>query len=66
MVLINETAKLESWRFLYIVQDLPKFLGFPKDLSENPIVVRQNRKLCDDELFRDENEIYFFLAVMGG
>ncbi len=49
-----------------IVQDLPGLLKLPKDLSENLIVVRQNRKLNDDELIRDEDEIYFFLAIMGG
>lgn len=49
-----------------LVQDLPTLLKVPKDLSENLIVVRQNRKLNDDELIRDEDEIYFFLAIMGG
>lgn len=49
-----------------LVQELPKLLKLPKELSENLIVVRENRKLSDDDLIQDQDEILFFLAVMGG
>lgn len=49
-----------------VVHDLPEFLNLPKKLSENLIVVRQNRKLNDDELIQNEDEIFFFFAAMGG
>ncbi len=49
-----------------MARDLPDFLKLPAELSENLIVVRKNRKLNDDELIHNDDEVYFFLAVMGG
>ena len=49
-----------------IVQNLGEFLKLPKELSYNLIVVRQSRKLGDDELISNNDEIYIFFAAMGG
>jgi len=49
-----------------IVRDISKLLKFPKELSDNLIVVRQNRKLNDEEIILDCDEIYIFFAAMGG
>ncbi len=48
------------------VQDLPRLLQIPDELTEAIIVVRDHQKLDFDELINDEDEIYLFLAVMGG
>ncbi len=48
------------------VHDLGKLLKLPKDLSANLIVVRGSRKLDDEELIYDDDEIYFYFAAMGG
>ncbi len=48
------------------VQDLPRLLKIPEDLAESIIVVRNHQKLDFDEFINDEDEIFLFLAVMGG
>jgi hypothetical protein len=48
------------------VQDLPGLLRVPAELAEVAIVVRKNQKLDFDELIHDDDEIYLFMAVMGG
>ena len=48
------------------VQSLPALLNIPKDLSKNLIVVRGNKKLDSDNLISNNDEIFLFLAVMGG
>jgi hypothetical protein len=49
-----------------IVHDVDRFLKLPKELSYNLIVVRGSRKLNDDDLIRNEDEIYLYFAAMGG
>jgi len=49
-----------------LVQELSKFLKLPKDLSENLIVVRENKKLNDDDTIQNNDEIHIFFAAMGG
>jgi hypothetical protein len=49
-----------------IVHNLGEFLKLPKELSYNLIVVRGSRKLNDDELILNDDEIYLFFAAMGG
>ncbi len=48
------------------VQDLPELLNLPAELAEIAIVVRNNQKLDFDELIHNDDEIYVFMAVMGG
>ncbi len=48
------------------VQDLPRLLKIPEELAETIIVVRNHQKLDFDDFINDEDEIYLFLAVMGG
>lgn len=48
------------------VRDLPKLLGLPEELTNNLIVVRKNYKLDYDEPIFTNDEIYLFMAVMGG
>lgn len=48
------------------VQDLPGLLKMPAELAEIAIVVRGNQKLDFDELINNDDEIYLFMAVMGG
>jgi len=38
----------------------------PEELAETIIVVRNHQKLDFDDFINDEDEIYLFLAVMGG
>lgn len=59
----SQVIKLERPIF---ARDLAGLLKLPEDLSENLIVVRKNKKLNEDEVIRDDDDIYFFLAVMGG
>ncbi len=47
-------------------QDLPGLLKMPEELAEVTIVVRDHQKLEDDEFIDDDDEIYLFMAVMGG
>ena len=48
------------------VCNLAELLKMPKELAEELIVVRNHRRLNEDELILDNDEIYLFLAVMGG
>jgi hypothetical protein len=48
------------------VQDLPGLLKMPEELAEVVIVVRDHQKLDDGELIENDDEIYLFMAVMGG
>jgi hypothetical protein len=48
------------------VQDLPKLLKIPDELAEAVIVVRNHQKLDLDEFINNDDELYLFLAVMGG
>ncbi len=59
----SQAIKLEQ---PLIVKNLGEFLKLPKELSYNLIVVRQSRKLNDDELIHDKDEIFIFFAAMGG
>ncbi len=47
-------------------QDLPGLLKIPDELAEVTILVRDHQMLDDDELIDDDDEIYLFMAVMGG
>lgn len=49
-----------------LVRDVGKFLKLPKELADNLIVVRKNKKLNEDEVVRNEDEIHIFFAAMGG
>ncbi len=48
------------------VNEVSELLKLPKEIAENLIVVRQNRKLGEDEIIQDEDQIYIFFAAMGG
>jgi|LDZU01.1.fsa_nt_gi hypothetical protein len=48
------------------VKDIGEILKLPQELSNNLIVVRQSRKLNDDEEINNSDEIYLFFAAMGG
>ncbi len=49
-----------------IAHNVGRILKLPKELSSNLIVVRGSRKLNDDELIQNEDEIYLYFAAMGG
>ncbi len=48
------------------VQDVPRLLKIPEEFAESIIVVRNHQKLDFDEFINNEDELYLFLAVMGG
>ncbi len=48
------------------VNEVSKLLKLPKEIAENLIVVRQNKKLSEEELIQDEDRIFIFFAAMGG
>ena len=48
------------------VQNLPDLLKLPEEYANILIVVRDHKKLEPDELIHNGDEIYIFLAVMGG
>ncbi len=48
------------------VRDLPGLLKIPEEYAGAIIAVRNHQKLDFDEIINDEDEIYLFLAVMGG
>ena len=48
------------------VHDLPTLLKLPDELANILIVVRDHRKLDFDELILNGDEVYLYLAVMGG
>jgi hypothetical protein len=49
-----------------LVRDVSRFLKLPKELADNLIVVRQNKKLNEDEIILNEDKIFIFFAAMGG
>jgi hypothetical protein len=49
-----------------IVRNLPELLNMPKELAAELIVVRGHRKLNEDELIHDGEEVTLFLQIMGG
>jgi hypothetical protein len=48
------------------VQDLPRLLEMPQDLANNLIVVRNHQNILSDETIENGDEIYLFIAAMGG
>jgi hypothetical protein len=48
------------------VQDLPGLLEMPEDLASNLIVVRNHHNLSSEDLIENGDEIYLFIAAMGG
>ncbi len=48
------------------VANLPRLLQMPQELEKNLIVVRDHRKLDENDLILNNDEIYLYLAVMGG
>ncbi len=48
------------------VADLPRLLHMPPDLADSLIVVRGHSKLDQKDMILKDDEIYLFLAVMGG
>lgn len=48
------------------VSELASELKMPKDLADELIVVRGSRKINEDELIHDGEEITLFLQIMGG
>lgn len=48
------------------VYDLPDLLNMPKELADELIVVGGHRKLNEDELIHDGEEVTLFLQIMGG
>lgn len=59
----SKTIKLDR---PLLVKDLEIILNLPKEYSENVIAIRENRKLDDNDFIHDEDQIDFFLTVMGG
>lgn len=48
------------------VNDLSQLLHLPEDFANNLIVVREHLKLESDDIIQTDDEIYLFLATMGG
>lgn len=48
------------------VRDLPSLLKLPDELAAILIVVRDHHKLDFDELIFNNDEVYLYMAVMGG
>ena len=48
------------------VANLPELLQMPRELAESLIVVRGHSKLDEKDIILKDDEIYLFLAVMGG
>lgn len=48
------------------VSELASELKMPTDLADELIVVRGHRKLNEDELIHDGEEVTLFLQIMGG
>jgi hypothetical protein len=48
------------------VRDLPTLLKLPDELANILIVVRDHRKLDFDELILNGDDVYLYMAVMGG
>jgi len=49
-----------------LVRDLVKLLQIPASLAEELLVVREHHLLTDEEQIMNGNEIFLYLAVMGG
>ena len=49
-----------------LVRELVKLLHMPANLSEDLLVVSGHRLLTDEEQIKCGDEIFLFLAVMGG
>jgi hypothetical protein len=64
--LLQQFSQEVSLSALTSVQDLPGLLKMPEDYANILIVVRNHQKLEADELINNEDEIFIFLAVMGG
>jgi hypothetical protein len=63
---LNKYSQIIKIRHPIMVNEVCKFLKLPKGIAENLIVVRQNKKLDEEELIQDEDQIYIFFAAMGG
>jgi molybdopterin converting factor small subunit len=48
------------------VSELAAILEMPENLADELIVVRGHRKLNEDELIHDGEEVALFLQIMGG
>lgn len=48
------------------VRDLVNLLQIPANLAEELLVVREHRLLTDEEQIKNGDEIFLYLAVMGG
>jgi uncharacterized membrane protein len=48
------------------VSELAAKLGMPQDLADELIVVRGHRKLNEEDLIHDGEEVTLFLHIMGG
>lgn len=48
------------------VSDLAASLEMPQELADELIVVRGHRKLNEEELIHDGEEVTLFLQIMGG
>ena len=49
-----------------LVRDMGKLLKIPEELADNLIVVRDSRKLDDEDFIHNDDEIFFYFAAMGG
>jgi uncharacterized membrane protein len=48
------------------VSELAAKIGMPQDLADELIVVRGHRKLNEEDLIHDGEEVTLFLHIMGG
>jgi hypothetical protein len=64
--ILEQYGQVKEIKKPILVGDVSKFLNLPKDLADNLIVVRQNRKLADGEIILNEDKIFIFFAAMGG
>jgi len=63
---LNRYSQTKTIRHPIMVNEVSKILKLPKGIAENLIVVKQNKKLNDDDLIHDEDQIHIFFAAMGG
>ena len=52
--ILEQYGQVKEIKKPILVGDVSKFLKLPKDLADNLIVVRQNRKLDDGEIIKNE------------
>lgn len=50
----------------FAARNLPIILKMPSHLSNNLIIVKDHKILQADNMISNEDEVYLFLAVMGG